>query len=178
MLLSELVISNVGPFAETAKIQFKSDVTVLTGANDTGKSSVLTAIELLCGMTGGGRTLEETEVNMDRIGNATTEWRKDTEITCEAIFDTTEYSKPHFKKGIAAGGEVSIQCRLAPDVRRVAGTKFRQVKGEGGWSTGGSVAVAKFPTVIRFPPPDSIGTVVSLRTPNPTEQEFLCADFG
>lgn len=178
MLLSELVIQNIGPFAEPTRILFESDVTVLTGANDTGKTSVLTAIELVCGMLGGGRVLEETDVNMDRIGSAATEWRKDTEITCEAVFDTTEHSAPHIKRGIASGGEVSVHCRIAPDVRQVSATKFRQVKGAGGWSTGGNVAVAKFPTVIRLPLPDPVRTVVSLTQPNPTELEFLRASFG
>jgi DNA repair exonuclease SbcCD ATPase subunit len=80
MLLSELVIHNIGPFAEPAKIYFEPDVTVITGANDTGKSSILSAIELVCGLTGNGRVLQESDVNMDRIGEATADWRRDPAI--------------------------------------------------------------------------------------------------
>lgn len=178
MRLSELLIQNVGPFAVPAKVQFEPDVTVLTGANDTGKSSVLTAIELVCGMLGGGRVLEESEVNLDRIGNATTEWRQDTAITCEAFFDITEYSAQHFRKAPAVGGEVSLLCQIAPGVRQIPAIRFRNVKGEGGWTTGGSVSVTRFPTVIRLPLLDSVRTIVSLTQPNPTELNFLRACFG
>ena len=70
MLLSELTIALVEPFAEPTAVQFDSDLTVLTAANDCGKTSVLNAIELVCGLTGNGRILQEHEVNLDRIGSS------------------------------------------------------------------------------------------------------------
>jgi len=178
MLLSELVITNIGPFAQATKIQFEDDVTVLTGANDCGKTSVLTAVELLCGMSGNARVLQEHEVNLDRIGHATTSWKKDTEITCEAILKTTEHSRPHLKREMAPGGEISVLCRLAPEGRQMANLKFRQVRGRGGWSQGGSVAIKTFPTTIRLPLAEPVQTIIDLKKPNPTELEFLRSAFG
>lgn len=178
MLLTQLVIQNVGPFAEAQSIRFEKDVTVLTGANDTGKSSILRAIELLCGITGGGRVLQESEVNMDRIGQANTVWRNDPEILCEATFETAENGHFHFRKKVAAGAEVKVRCMLAPEIRQIAELNFRESFGRGEWSKPLNLSITKFPNVICLPLAEPLRQVIDLTQPNPTELKFLQAAFG
>lgn len=177
MILSELTIKNIGPFAEATKICFEPDVTVLTGANDCGKTAILNVIEILCGMTGGERVLREPEVNLDRIGDASTDWKNDQEITCESLFHITDFAKQHVKN-LESGAEIHVVYKLAPKCRHIGEAKFRKERGTGGWSSGGSVKVQQFPTVIRLPLTDPVRTVIDLSSPNPTEKEFLKAAFG
>ena len=177
MLLSKLTIHNIGPFAVPTAIQFEPDVTVLTGANDCGKTSVLNAIELLCGMKGNKRQLQDHEVNLDRIGWSATSWEKDPEIGCDAVFDLTDFSGNHVKGNLGSGDQLSVSCQLAPGCRAVEKLKFRNEK-QNGWSTGGSVAIKSFPSIIRLPLTDAIRTVIDLANPNPSEHEFLRAAFG
>ena len=47
MILRKLRIQGFGPFHTEETIYIEPDVTILTGRNDTGKSTVLKAIELL-----------------------------------------------------------------------------------------------------------------------------------
>lgn len=177
MLLSKLTIQNIGPFAEPTEIQFEPDVTVLTGANDCGKTSVLNAIELVCGMKGNERVLQEHEVNLDRIGHSNTSWKKDPEISCEVLFDLTDLSGNHVESNLGPDGQLSLLCSLSPECRRIGEPKFRNAK-EGGWSTGGGVSIKSFPSVIRLPMTEPIGTVIDLGSPNSSEHEFLRAAFG
>lgn len=178
MLLTELIVSNIGPFAVPTRIRFDERVTVLTGGNDCGKTSILTAIELVCGVIGSGRVLEESQVNLDRIGEAPTNWMQDKAIECKATFATTEYSDPHLKGTLEPNGEITVTCPLAPNVCRVVDLRFRGAKGVGGWSQGGGVGIVSFPRVISLPFPDHIRTVVDLKNPNATELNFLRAAFG
>ena len=177
LILSELTIKFVGPFSEATKICFEPDVTVLTGANDCGKTAILNAIELLCGMSGGERVLQESEVNLDRIGHASTDWKKDQEITIQAMFQITDFAKSHVRH-LDPGNEIQVLCKLAPECRETCETKFRKEQGKGSWSSGGNAKVQHFPTVIRLPLADPIRTIIDLSAPNPTEKAFLKAAFG
>ena len=48
MILKNITPRYLGPFSTEIEIPIEDDVTVITGPNDTGKSFVLRAIELLC----------------------------------------------------------------------------------------------------------------------------------
>lgn len=67
MLFKNLSIKNYGPFSAQTEIDFEPDVTVLTGANDTGKTSLLNLIERICRFQSQD-AIGEHEVNVDRFG--------------------------------------------------------------------------------------------------------------
>jgi len=177
MILTELVINNIGPFAEPTKINFEENITVLTGANDSGKSSILNAIELLYGMKANKKHLNETDVNLDRIGNCESTWESDEKITCEGTFIVTDVSGEHVRN-LPANSEIKFICVLAPNCRRIGAIYFRKTIGNGGWSQGGSVSIESFPQIIRLPMKSRIRSVIDLNEPNDTELEFLRSAFG
>ena len=49
MILKKLVIHGYGPFSTPTSIDIGENVTVFTGQNDVGKSSILRLIRLICG---------------------------------------------------------------------------------------------------------------------------------
>lgn len=175
MILTELTISNVGPFYGSEKVKFEESVTVFTGANDCGKSSILNAVELLCGVAGHDRELTESDVNFDRILSGNNGWKNDTEISCKAVFKMTELSKSHVK-GVEAGQEVFIECQLAPISRKVTRVRFR-ANAEAGWRSGGGVSVGSFPKIIKLPLNEPIRSVIDLTSPNNSELGFLKSAF-
>lgn len=176
MILSKLLVQNVGPFSRLTQLEFEPDVTVFTGANDVGKTSILNAIQIAFGFPTTSRPLTEVDVNTDRLGQTSTPWSNDPEILCDVVLKSTSLSRSHVAN-VAAGYEIKFRCRLAPNCREVDPPKFRQI-GTNQWSTGGSVSLTGFPEVIRLPLADSIRPVIDLEKPNLAELDFLRASFG
>ena len=72
MILKAITIENFGPFVR-GYLKLSPEVTVLTGANDAGKSHALRAIQLLFS----GQAMKANEVNRDRAKEITKSWQSD-----------------------------------------------------------------------------------------------------
>src|SRR5262245_59945291 len=73
MKLKSLTPINYGPFSTQETITFEPSVTVLTGANDTGKTSVLDLIRHICKIEGGSARADEfNSTNAHYIEDANT----------------------------------------------------------------------------------------------------------
>lgn len=177
MLLTKLVVRHYGPFAIETEITFETGVTVFTGANDTGKTSLLTLVERLCGIKGSEQVIQDTEVNLDRIGDAPSSWEEDKAISCDAFFRGTGYSSHHIAGDWGRDDELHVLCTLPPKARSLELKRFRKAASKQ-WSKGGSVAVKSMPTVIRLPGAEPIRTIIDLEAPNACERAFLQAAFG
>ena len=178
MLLTQLLFRHYGPFATEATLHIEHDLTILTGANDCGKTSVLNLIQRVCGIRSPNQVIQQHEVNIDRIGDATCTWEDDHAIGCTAYFLGTEFSGPHHVAGEwGLGDEMELEIVLPPQRRKVELQRWK-LKSKGKWSQGGNVALKALPTVIRLPLADSIQSVIDLANPNETEIQFLRAAFG
>ncbi len=176
MLLAKLVIKNYGPFSVDTELRFEPDVTVLTGANDTGKTSVLNLVGRLCQFKEKG-TVGESEVNVNRFGELTASWETDAEFGCYALFHGTSFSGQHVSGQWGAGDELDAVFGLAPQAKSVKSLRFRK-QGQDKWSSGGGVSINKFPLVIRLPCHDALRPVIDMAKPNTAETCFLRAAFG
>ncbi len=177
MLLKKLIVQHYGPFASNTEITFENDVTVITGPNDAGKTSILNLIEVLSGMRGGKRRLSEEEVNLDRIGSSNGSWENDTEITCEVFFSRTDFSRHHLTESSLEFSEMKFTCRMAPKSRHISDPKWREAEGRG-WSSGGSVKLSSFPRTVRLPLSEGLTNEINLVTPSNSELQFLEMAFG
>lgn len=79
-----LEISNVGPFFGAHKIPIQGDCTVLTGANDVGKSWVLRALQLFCN----GESIGQSEANLSYLSSSSGAWSNDRGIFVRMGFKT------------------------------------------------------------------------------------------
>ncbi|MBI1371051.1 MAG: AAA family ATPase [Planctomycetes bacterium] len=86
MILESIQPRHFGPFGPHEKLKLQSDVTVLTGANDSGKSMLLRLIALMCKDSQTGAFLE-SDVNNDYQSAAIEPWSKDSKIGCLATFN-------------------------------------------------------------------------------------------
>ncbi len=66
MKIDKIKISNFGPFLGGHTLELEPDVTVLTGANDVGKSCLLDLLALVCS----GANAANHQVNLERAGTA------------------------------------------------------------------------------------------------------------
>lgn len=158
MKIVSVTPSNVGPFLSGQEIELEPEVTVLTGANDTGKSALLRLIAMTCARSPDD-VAGESDVNLYHLLKAKKPWDQDTDINCQVTF-----SNP----------DASYHCLLAPGVW--SNGPFRKPGFSGPI---GSVA-HHLPEVIWIAKPssDGIRQQISLNDPNPTEERFLRLAFG
>ncbi len=174
MILTKLVINEIGPFSPQATVNFDREVTVLTGPNDTGKSSVLQIIDIICN----SRQLEERYVNLDRISAADRPWTHDPDIFCLATFVMTEHSRRWLAQVEApAGAEVDVKFTLAPQVGRPR-TIVTDVRVGDSLTRVNGGSATRFPKILRLPVEDEIRAVISVNDLNPVEAKLCQLAFG
>src|SRR3712207_2182703 len=84
MILRSIEPRYFGPFFSPTRLDIDPEVTVLTGPNDVGKSSLLRLISLLC--LHPDCPAEERDVNFDYLHEQKVNWQQDAEIGCVATF--------------------------------------------------------------------------------------------
>src|SRR5262245_32309398 len=119
MRIEQIEISNYGPFFVPATLVLELDVTVLTGPNDVGKSSVLRLISRLCQPDGQSAT-NESEFNYDRMFDASkTDWQDREDFG--ATFHTTLPKKRdgEYREGpLTPGARAIVHVTLGPRNRK------------------------------------------------------------
>lgn len=116
MLLRKLQIVHFGPFACPTEITFERTVTALTGANDTGKSTILKLLSYI----GGGRPLRENDVNLHHLfaNDTSSSWEQDKELSSIVTCELQPNDLAQLPKTILVpGSEVDVQVSLAPSVK-------------------------------------------------------------
>lgn len=176
MILKSISVSNIGPFygAKKTQIEIERSVTVLSGANDTGKSTILNLIALIC------RPHHATEdlVNIYRILESDDSWKVDQCIGCEIVFEVTEYTASCFSiptsVALKVGTDVVVTFRLAPKL-----FEHSQVSIEfPSTQTKFDSQIMRMPKVVYLPLNDGINSSINLRSPNVMEQALLKLAFG
>lgn len=89
MILTELKIHGLRSFSEEQTLRVESDVTVLTGANDVGKTAVLQLIRKLYRL----EQCNEDDANFDRLRDLPGSLKGNTAFGLEATFKITEWNE-------------------------------------------------------------------------------------
>ncbi len=104
MPLKSLRATNFGPFVGD-ELVLEPDVTVITGANDTGKSSMLRLLNLICTKTD-RIAVTESDINSDRATDLSAKWTEDSKVTASVVLETPSFNSDR----------TEIQYFLAPDL--------------------------------------------------------------
>ncbi|MEQ1748527.1 MAG: ATP-binding protein [Prosthecobacter sp.] len=166
MNLRELSIHYLGPFVG-AKITFEKDVTIVTGRNDVGKTSLLRIIRMMC-----AKTIDdvagEMDVNFDRLTDPKKPWDEDEDLQCNATFDSLYDGKP----------VVAVyKIKLAPKRWRSSTFQFGPSRG----NFENEASCQKLPKVIYIDQgsaDEGIRQNLYLNDPNSTEKRFLNVAFA
>ncbi len=131
MRLTHVLAEKIGPFSAPLKIDIDPKVTILTGANDAGKTSVLRAIRLLLNQGPAG----EKDLNRDHLLGAEGSWKKDTAYTLEGVFELTQISEVLGLPGheVKKPWSGTLRNLPAPDARTI---RFEVSNGSQKWNSG------------------------------------------
>lgn len=168
MILKSVTIRRIGPFEQPIEIDIDPIYTVLTGANDVGKTVVLRSIARFCKETQTGK-LTEQEVN-NRYRRESAQWSKDPSIEVKCTFASG--TSPHLYLNTPPNWiELTAIAQVGPDLDIRQITEFTTHDGK----TNKKIALEKAPHVIWLPrdPDLRIRDVVDLASPTLPERELL-----
>lgn len=170
MRLISLKIQKLGPFFEPVEISIDNNVTILTGANDTGKSTVLRSLKLL--LT--NDSVDETIVNQDHVQRSSSQWTTDTSIQVTGRFRIDRGAEVKANGYQHRVGDTAELTRLVAPSAATASVchVLSQAHGRQSW------AATPLPTVIMAPSLDGLRDIVDLKSPNPLEAALLKVAFG
>ena len=175
MILKKIEPVHFGPFTTGTSLTFDPEVTVLTGPNDTGKSSILWLLRTIFRQ----EKLPERYYNQFRVGAIRDSWEKDPELGAILTVELTERSKTHFAlpnpDAIKAGDSLKLHYKLAPAVR---GVDSLELSRNGARVPSVAPNPNKPPATIWLPPESEIRDVVDLSKMTPAEERLLKLGFG
>lgn len=181
MIIKKMSFSGLGPFANDAHLDLDPNVTVLTGANDTGKSFVLDMLSLVSVQ----EAFAEKYINLNYLQSSNIAWEENPHIRCSLTFQTTTLSKNyiqarHTQNTLESNHEVTIDFCLAPNLDQKQKVSIAQVKRQGSiiHNAEREYLVKDIPRVIRMPLMDEIRPVIDCSDLNFSEQKFIEHAFG
>src|SRR5664280_1794566 len=108
MKLTHLRIEKLGPFYFRHELEIDPGVTILTGANDTGKSATLRLLALLIQ----NKSAAEMDVNQDYLQESQQKWNDDSALTVEAQFVVEAPSETTWPNNYSFGDTVRALKRM------------------------------------------------------------------
>ncbi len=172
MILKKLVIHGYGPFSTPTSIDIDENVTVFTGQNDVGKSSILRLIRLICG------DLEpnEDDQNLDHKYRSGLAWHLDNTVTCKATFVINDTRSKYLRwESIQNGYEVDILFEVITKNRQIVDIRngSSHLNIQDGYING-------MPKILYLPlvPGNEISSTFTFETANWLEQQLLILAFG
>lgn len=170
MILKKLEIQGYGPFSFPTTLHIDDKVTILTGQNDVGKTSILRLIQLLCSNT---PTVEEDQ-NIDRKHKSTSAWNLDPEVYCKATFKLDELYGNYLA---ASNARPNYEAEIGYRVTR--GEKWLENIRNGNSIVGlDNNHIHRFPSVLSLPSQDEISSEFGFQNANSLEKQFLTFAFG
>jgi ABC-type transport system involved in cytochrome c biogenesis ATPase subunit len=170
MKLTHVRIARLGPFYFDHEIEIDSQVTILTGSNDAGKTSIIRMIELFLQNKSAG----EMDINQDYLRESQTKWTDDTTPRVELQFhlessrevDGGNYNYNHHP------GDLAIASKQMARQGTHYGFQVRSRNhGNPGWPI-------FLPRVISGLGTNAIREQLDLSAPNPLESALLHLGFG
>lgn len=170
MLLRKLTPGNYCGFSDSVDISFERDVTVLTGPNDTGKTSILRLIAHMCEVNS---TMSESEHNVDNAED-NQPWNTDPAFGAIAEFAVTSESFKRYVRHPATQPPESIRvvCKMCPSG---SGRYIERLEINKQVSTDVPVAMPKAAFLLAG---KLLGDAIALDKPSTLERQFLDVAFG
>ncbi len=174
MILKSITAKSVGPFYRPATLEFEDDLTVITGSNDAGKSSLLRLI---------GFAYEydidkfgENDVNFDRNHEADTNWALGNIASCDVVVRTNEKPWIYFSESYKPDQLLRLEMYFGAG-KRIA-SKIESLSSRGEVTGTSPNNVIKLPRVLYLPAAEQVKEVIHLSNPNRVEVELLRVAFG
>ncbi|NNM84477.1 MAG: AAA family ATPase [Phycisphaerales bacterium] len=174
MKIESITVTNFGPFLGNHTLRLEPGVTVLTGANDTGKSSLIDVLALVCSGSGAGNH----QVNVNRAGTphgSLNDSGMCVELTVEVLAEDNLADLPGLRPAVTInpGDRLTLVRALGPNHHLMA-SRLTQA---GGVKRDISFGPMKPWRVVRLPGPNFRATVPLANAAEPEGALFRCL-FG
>ena len=169
MILNQLMIRGFRGFFEDQTLEIHPNVTVLTGANDTGKSTILDIIRWISGDIEFG----EDDVNIDFDDKSSIPWQENIDIGVHATY-TVLSDNDYLHQGVKSGWTVEFVCRLmhsdlvVANIQDAAGARIKPRNRH----------VVRRPRSIDLGTQNDVRTEIPFRDANKSEDKLLQLAFG
>jgi predicted ATPase len=178
MQIERIEITNYGPFFSPATLELEPEVTVLTGPNDVGKSSVLRLIDRIC-QNDFSTPAGEAEFNYDRMFDSSNQdWAAREDFG--ATFHVRLPEKPSVdsqNQNLTPGARAIVRASLGTRNRKRRVVQVFSVRdnssSKGDWSFPPEWLRSVF-----LPPPGSLRDTIDFKTTNDLEKALLRRAFG
>ena len=169
VILNKLTIRGFRGFYEDQTLEIEPDVTVLTGANDAGKSTVLDVLRWI------DENLEfgEDDVNFDFDEKSVTPWKQNKEIGAHATY-TSLSDNNYLRQGVVSGWKVEFVCRLM--TKEMIVSKITDVDGKN--IRPNKRDLVRRPRMVDLAKQKDIGTEISKESVNPSTNKLLELAFN
>jgi predicted ATPase len=174
VILKSLTPINYGPFSVPASISFEPDVTVLTGANDTGKTSVLQLIHRICTVDAPVKVKEE-EFNVDNMHAEQRTWEGAADFGATVVFARGQKPFPVPQhNAYQEADELTVRICISPNNR----SQVIQGGRRGDTNFVENVPFGQLPKAVLLPPAHDLSNIINLAEPNPLESNLITLMFG
>jgi ABC-type Mn2+/Zn2+ transport system ATPase subunit len=175
VILESIEPHNYGPFAFPVTLQLEPDVTVLTGPNDTGKSSLLKLIARISSMNVPNGPTEE-EFNLDSLHDKPVTWNERDDFGATATFRVTDAVAAGLQHLHSSDLTITVQFNIAPSrpFRRIVRYVVDKKPVKGTWDLPPTALLR----AVLLPPPTEMRSVIELNKPTELERELLQIAFG
>lgn len=168
MLLTQARITKLGPIYHNRQLEIDPAVTILTGANDAGKSSVIRLIRTFLA----GKPAEEMDINQDHLQETQRKWMEDPEPRIELDFQIESGSEmrtgsEHFLEG----DSVTVGKRMAMPQSTHEYVFHSKRHGHQNWGV-------HLPQVLFSSGQHQVRDQIDLGAPNPLEAAMLRIGFN
>jgi predicted ATP-dependent endonuclease of OLD family len=175
MILRRIQPVNWGAFTHSATLEVEEDVTILTAANDAGKSSLLRLIDAAYRNP---PEILQSDFNLYHLEiSQSTNWEQDPHFGCQLFLTATDHISKYITCSVPlqALDEISLKLNLAPknrleDIRVVRDGSLLELS---------EARLVRMPYIIGLPTSGRIRTVINLMSDNMRHAErlFLQAIF-
>jgi hypothetical protein len=175
MLIRSVRVLNYGPFAVADTLFLEPDVTVLTGANDVGKSSLLRLLGYI-GRLDGKAQATSSEFNQDRLFDGGVGWSAREDFGADVEFILQQPLAGTVTRHMQGFSHVTGRMKLGNDksgwkiARAHAGDEKHPQQVDWPFPEGVSA--------VWLPPDEQVGNIINLESPNPLEARLLRRAFG
>ena len=166
MILTKLKLQGFRPFFEEATLEIRPDLTVLTGANDAGKSAVLDIVKRLSEDVPGS----VDDANIDFLHNSTKVWNANSDIWAKATYKVSSVTTNFLRERLRDGWEVDVI--LLPTMNQLRVVSIRDGEGQPN-KLKTSTILRRRTKIIDLAKLDEIRTEIPAESPNNSENKLL-----
>lgn len=176
MYIKHVTPINFGPFCSPTTLSLEKDLTVITGRNDVGKSSVLRLLDLICSSED-SNAVTQKDANISLLTQYSKPWNETRDFGAKVTL-VSDSTSPEPLSRLPIGEEYSTKFYFAPSQTGKAAVRKHDSIPKTHRSASYNLTLGRMPNSQMFGDERILRSVLNLGKPSPEEKCFIRAAFG